>query len=120
MLTLKNRLAVAIVACLVITLSTSTLVRAQYPVAVKSYPGAYKPAVVGYTVEPAGLFGLQTRYRAVVAPVAVKPIQYVQPVYRSSFDPYSTSPARSMPTPVIRSTLPTPVNAARVVYPTRY
>ena len=74
--TAKKLLAVAI-AGLAITLAASQSAHAQYPVAVA-------PAVVGYSAEPAGLFGFQTRYRPVVAPVAVAPVTYVQPVYRST------------------------------------
>ena len=49
---------------------------------------------MGYSAEPAGLFGFQTRYRPIVAPVEVSPVTYVQPIYRSTSDPYAMPTVR--------------------------
>jgi hypothetical protein len=63
-----------------VTLASSSFASAQYPKVVNSVT----PAVVGYTAEPAGLFGFSTRYRPIVAsgatPVAVKPVTVANPV----------------------------------------
>ena len=115
--TIKKFTIVAIAAAFV-TFATSNFASAQYPVVVNSVT----PAVVGYTAEPAGVFGLRTRYRPVVAPVArpvavtpvavqpvtvVKPVTVVQPT-----------------TPIVRYTAPPVVQTyyapAPVVAPVTY
>ena len=81
-----------------ITVATSNEASAQYPVVVN----AVTPTVVGYTAEPAGLFGLRTRVRPIVAPVAT-PVAVTQ---------VAVTPVAVNPVPVKQVTVvppPTPV-----------
>ena len=66
MTTFTKFFAVAFVA-VAFVFATSNQASAQYPVTYTTV----QPAVVGYTAEPAGLFGFRTAYRPIVSNVPV-------------------------------------------------
>ena len=101
----KQLICVALAATLV-TLASSSSANAQYPVVVNTVT----PAVVGYSAEPAGLFGLRTRYRPVVAPVAT-------PV---AVTPVAVAPVAVKPVTVVPSPAPVVRYAAPPVVQTYY
>lgn len=94
-----------------LTIFTADTANAQYPVVVQPTV----PAVVGYTAQPAGLFGLRTRITPVVAPVAAAPVGYVAPArvvqYRAPVAPairYRAPVTTTLytPAPVVASVTP--------------
>lgn len=116
---IKNVVCVVLTASFV-TLATSSLASAQSPVVVNSVT----PTVVGYSVEPAGLFSWRTRYRPVVAPVVtpvtvnpvrVQPAPIVTPI--APLNPVTVNPVTVNPMPTVNTaphvlkpiTVPSPV-----------
>ena len=83
---------------------------AQYPVMVNTVT----PTVVGYTAEPAGLFGLRTRVRPIVAPVATPVAVTPVPVKQVTVVPPPTPVVRYSASPVVQ-TYYTPVPAVAPV-----